>query len=68
MLTRYRMEMATAAVVFLLGAIAVIVRVMNPGYPEGMMLAIFFGNMFAPLIDYCVVQGNISRRAKRAIK
>ena len=40
----------------------------NPGYPEGMMLAIFFGNMFAPLIDYCVVQGNISRRAKRAIK
>ncbi|MBF4212217.1 NADH:ubiquinone reductase (Na(+)-transporting) subunit B, partial [Pseudomonas donghuensis] len=45
-----------------------IVRVMNPGYPEGMMLAIFFGNMFAPLIDYCVVQSNISRRAKRAIK
>ena len=44
---------------------AVIVRVMNPGYPEGMMLAIFFGNMFAPLIDYCVVQSNISRRAKR---
>ena len=52
---------------FFIGAIAVIVRVMNPGYPEGMMLAIFFGNMFAPLIDYCVVQGNISRRAKRAI-
>ena len=51
-----------------IGAIAVIVRVMNPGYPECMMLAIFFGNMFAPLIDYCVVQGNISRRAKRAIK
>ena len=52
---------------FLIGAIAVIVRVMNPGYPEGMMLAIFFGNMVAPLIDYCVVQRNISRRAKRAI-
>ncbi len=52
---------------FFIGAIAVIVRVMNPGYPEGMMLAIFFGNMFAPLIDYCVVQRNISRRAKRAI-
>lgn len=50
---------------FLIGAMAVIVRVMNPGYPEGMMLAIFFGNMFAPLIDYCVVQSNISRRAKR---
>lgn len=51
---------------FFIGAMAVIVRVMNPGYPEGMMLAIFFANMFAPLIDYCVVEGNISRRAKRA--
>ena len=50
---------------FLIGAIAVIVRVMNPGYPEGMMLAIFFGNMCAPLIDYCVVQRNITRRANR---
>ena len=50
---------------FLIGAMAVIVRVMNPGYPEGMMLAIFFGNMIAPLIDYCVVQRNISRRANR---
>lgn len=50
---------------FIIGALAVIVRVMNPGYPEGMMLAIFFGNMFAPLIDYCVVQRNISKRAKR---
>ena len=48
-----------------IGAMAVIVRVMNPGYPEGMMLAIFFGNMIAPLIDYCVVQRNISRRANR---
>lgn len=52
---------------FVIGALAVIVRVLNPGYPEGMMLAIFFGNMFAPLIDYCVVQSNISKRAKRAI-
>lgn len=50
---------------FLVGAMAIIVRVMNPGYPEGMMLAIFFGNMFAPLIDYCVVERNISKRAKR---
>lgn len=50
---------------FLIGSMAVIVRVMNPGYPEGMMLAIFFGNMIAPLIDYCVVQRNISRRANR---
>jgi Na+-transporting NADH:ubiquinone oxidoreductase subunit B len=50
---------------FIIGALAVIVRVMNPGYPEGMMLAIFFGNMIAPLIDYCVVQRNISRRVNR---
>ncbi|MCD8297447.1 MAG: RnfABCDGE type electron transport complex subunit D, partial [Prevotella sp.] len=35
------------------------------GYPEGMMLAILLMNMFAPLIDYCVVQRNISARAKR---
>lgn len=53
---------------FFIGALAVIVRVMNPGFPEGMMLAIFFGNMIAPLIDYCVVQRNISRRAKRISK
>lgn len=52
---------------FFIGVIAVVVRVMNPGYPEGMMLAIFFGNMVAPLIDYCVVQRNISCRARRAI-
>lgn len=51
---------------FLIGAVAIILRVMNPGYPEGMMLAIFLGNMFAPLIDYCVVQRNISKRMKRA--
>ena len=53
---------------FFIGALAVIVRVMNPGFPEGMMLAIFFGNMIAPLIDYCVVQRNISHRAKRISK
>lgn len=50
----------------LIGAMAVIIRVMNPGYPEGMMLAILFGNMFAPLIDYCVVERNIAQRAKRS--
>jgi Na+-transporting NADH:ubiquinone oxidoreductase subunit B len=50
---------------FLIGAMAIIIRVLNPGYPEGMMLSIFFGNMFAPLIDYCVVQNNISKRSKR---
>ena len=51
---------------FLTGALAICIRVLNPGYPEGMMLAILFMNMFAPLIDYCFVQRNISRRAKRA--
>ena len=50
---------------FMIGAMAVVIRVMNPGYPEGMMLAILLMNMFAPLIDYCVVQRNISKRAKR---
>ncbi len=50
---------------FLIGAVAVVIRVLNPGYPEGMMLAILLMNMFAPLIDYCVVQTNISKRAKR---
>ena len=53
---------------FLVGAMAIIIRALNPGYPEGMMLAILLMNIFAPLIDYCVVQGNISRREKRAIK
>lgn len=50
---------------FLVGMMAIIVRTLNAGYPEGMMLAIFFGNMVAPLIDYCVVNANISKRAKR---
>ena len=53
---------------FLIGVMAIVIRVLNPGYPEGMMLAILLMNIFAPLIDYCVVQGNISRREKRAIK
>ena len=50
---------------FLIGAMAIIIRVLNPGYPEGMMLAILLMNIFAPLIDYYVVQSNISRREKR---
>ncbi len=49
----------------LIGFMAVLIRVKNPGYPEGMMLAILLANMFAPLIDYCVVQANISKRMKR---
>ena len=50
---------------FLIGAMAVLIRVANPGYPEGMMLAILLLNVFAPLIDYCVVAMNISKRKKR---
>ena len=50
---------------FLIGAMAIIIRVLNAGYPEGMMLAIFFGNMFAPTIDHFVVERNISNRLKR---
>jgi len=50
----------------LIGAMAIIIRVLNPGYPEGMMLAILLLNIFAPLIDYYVVESNIKRRLKRA--
>lgn len=52
---------------FIIGAMAVIIRVLNPGYPEGMMMAILLMNVFAPLIDYIVVQSNIKMRAKRVI-
>lgn len=51
---------------FLIGAMAVIIRCINPGYPEGMMLAILLMNTFAPLIDWFVVQNNIKHRLKRA--
>ena len=50
---------------FLIGAMAIIIRVLNPGYPEGMMLAILLMNIFAPLIDYCIVQKNITARENR---
>lgn len=51
---------------FLIGVMAVLIRVVNPAYPEGMMLAILLLNVFAPLIDYYVVDANIRKRAKRA--
>ena len=47
------------------GALAVLIRVVNPAYPEGMMLSILFMNALAPLVDYYVVEANISRRKKR---
>jgi Na+-transporting NADH:ubiquinone oxidoreductase subunit B len=49
----------------LIGVMVVMIRVINPAFPEGMMLAILFGNVFAPLIDHFVVQANIRRRARR---
>ena len=51
----------------LIGIMAVLIRVVNPGYPEGMMLAILFMNAMAPLIDHYVVAANIKRRNKRLI-
>ena len=51
---------------FLIGFIGIIIRVLNPAYPEGWMLAILLLNTFAPLIDHYVIQGNISKRLKRA--
>ena len=45
--------------------LSVLIRVANPAYPEGIMLAILFGNVFAPLIDYFVVQANVRRRVAR---
>ncbi|TVR37801.1 MAG: NADH:ubiquinone reductase (Na(+)-transporting) subunit B [Bacteroidia bacterium] len=50
---------------FLIGVITLLIRVVNPAYPEGMMLAILFMNVFAPLIDHYVVQANIKKRLKR---
>jgi Na+-transporting NADH:ubiquinone oxidoreductase subunit B len=51
---------------FLIGLLAILYRVLNPAYPEGMMLAILFMNIFAKFIDYLVVQNNIKKRLKRA--
>lgn len=51
-----------------IGVMVVMIRVINPAYPEGMMLAILFGNLCAPLIDYFVIQANIKRRAKRRVQ
>ena len=52
---------------FLIGAIAILIRCYNTGYPEGAMLAVLLMNCFAPLIDYIVVNGNINRRMRRAL-
>ena len=49
----------------LIGVLTILIRVINPAYPEGIMLAILFGNVMAPLIDYFVIQANIRRRQAR---
>jgi Na+-transporting NADH:ubiquinone oxidoreductase subunit B len=51
----------------LIGVMVILIRVVNPAFPEGMMLAILFANLFAPLIDNFVVQANIKRRMKRNV-
>ena len=51
---------------FLVGVVAIIIRVYNNGYPEGAMLSVLLMNALAPLIDYCVVEANVRRRMKRA--
>ena len=49
----------------LIGVMVILIRVVNPAFPEGMMLAILFANLFAPLIDHYVVESNIKRRLAR---
>ena len=51
---------------FLIGIFAVLIRVFNPAYPEGMMMAILLMNVFAPLVDHYIIEANIKRRLKRA--
>ena len=50
-----------------IGVLTILIRVINPAYPEGVMLAILFGNVMSPLIDYFVVQSNIKRRVARSV-
>jgi Na+-transporting NADH:ubiquinone oxidoreductase subunit B len=49
----------------LIGVMTVLIRVVNPAFPEGIMLAILFANLFAPFIDWCVVRANVNRRLAR---
>jgi Na+-transporting NADH:ubiquinone oxidoreductase subunit B len=51
----------------LIGFLTVLIRVINPAFPEGIMLAILFANVFAPIIDYFVVQANVRRRRRRYV-
>ncbi len=53
---------------FLIGILTVLIRTINPAFPEGIMLAILFGNMFAPIIDRIFIEANIQRRLKRSVR
>lgn len=66
--TSARTEVGKYIYGFGIGAMAILIRVLNPGYPEGMMLAILLMNVTAPFIDYCVVQSNVNARARRLTK
>ena len=66
--TSARTEVGKYIYGFGIGAMTIIIRVLNPGYPEGMMLAILLFNVTAPFIDYCVVQANVNARARRLTK
>ena len=50
---------------FLIGVLAILIRVFNPAYPEGMMLAILLMNVFAPLVDHYVIESNVKKRLRR---
>jgi Na+-transporting NADH:ubiquinone oxidoreductase subunit B len=52
---------------FLVGAMTYVIRVLNPAFPEGIMLAILFGNIFAPSIDHFIIRANIRRRLRRNV-
>ncbi|MGM8900446.1 RnfABCDGE type electron transport complex subunit D, partial [Psychrobacter sp. 1Y4] len=52
----------------LIGFMTVLIRVINPAFPEGIMLAILFANLFAPLFDYFVTQANIKRQTARRVR
>jgi Na+-transporting NADH:ubiquinone oxidoreductase subunit B len=51
---------------FLIGILAILIRVLNPAFPEGVMMAILLMNVFAPLIDHYIIEANIKKRLKRA--
>ena len=65
MLTK-KLTVAILCILTLIGFLAILIRVLNPAYPEGVMLAILLMNVFAPLIDHYIIEANIRKRLKRA--